>query len=1087
MISSLAFLLLVLPAFLIATPVKPHYNVKYGVGDKRWLTRRFENSTSLPTSQSTFVPSGASTSTFTTSSSSVISITSGTSSTVSEISSTSLASSLSSSSASLPTSSPTSTASDTSTTSSTSTSLSAPSFSSSSSSLSSTASSTVSTTLPPSDSAGESSSTDSKSSQTTLFSASDSTQSSSAVLTSFPAYVAPSSTTLNGAQETSESKKIAPLFLWLSSEKDLLQDPKRKQEYVDNVKRTNDEVVALFKSLDTQPVPEPDCGKTALKRWAVSESKVRSLISERHVVKRSLVSGILDQLDSAAKLLSCATKITGNLVNTVTSTEISTDVVQTLTDSLKDVEEALQKEDDGLTSSPTETPSSTTTSSASCTQSSVVPYCTETISLSTIFSAEGTTTTSSIKTVTTTACETVTACSATATTVTTTASSSSTTSSSAWVCEPTSCSTCSQSATRKRADLSSGEDENELDPRASFPMADLADWKGEEDDYFFQRVQKGDNVKVLDWNHVGRVDPLSWESISLDREFDSSEQVTWIDGIAGCTVLVAISKKGLWFAHLFEGGFVERNPQETSKWARILQDVQNGGTNFILPATLAANDGILSKDNDVQIYIHTPAVGTLKVDPDNTAARYKDKVNQISDHLFGAGTPFEGIEVKINTYKKPADYDPNLREVEYGDGEIGRYGKLARFKVMVEYSPALKYKPDNNPDNNPDDDPDDDCTTKSTAKAYRVWLEKNPIYPLFWDIIPGSTNNAKRQACSIRTMTTSGSATASPTSSDASNPGTLTTTGSASKSSSTSTSSENSDTSSPSSSVTVTSTTSTASKPSTQMTTTSSVATETPAPLPPQGLHCAGSGANKFLSRDDLNDKIGKFCSDAAAQKVHDKDSGSITRIYNGGTRYEVHLGIDWPQDIDISDNMEADCKASMTQIMDNCDGNDPGNPLDWKYGGHLGNGAVQYDIIPWVDQGYTPGECSFHMQEDESWFGVDGPGTERTWKYHIERATMKDGAGNTISTVGFAANGKDADPQSAGDGSPLVWSTNLPDTLSITPEAQGNPRDYVQFTIGSQSWTTNDPDSGRPRCNVGGWSSHYSPANRNMDCFFAC
>ncbi|XXH06190.1 hypothetical protein Hte_012636 [Hypoxylon texense] len=1013
MISSLAFLFLVLPAFLIATPVQPHHNVKYNVGDKRWLTRRFENSTILPTNQSTFVPSGASTS------SALPSFTT------------------------------------------------RPSFSSSSSPSSSTASSTLSTTLQSSNSADTTSSTDSTSSQTTLISASQSTQSSSTVLASFPAYVAPSSTTLNGAQETSKSKEIAPLFLWLYSEKDLLQDPKRKQEYVDNVKKTNDEAVALFKSLETQPDPEPDCGKTALKRWAVSESKVRSLIAERHVVKRSLVSGILDQLDSAAKLLSCATKITGNLVNTVTSTEISTDVVQALTDSLKDVEEALQKEDDEPTSSPTETPSSTTTSSASCTQGSAVPRCTETISLSTIFSAEGTTTTSSIKTITTTVCETVTACSATATAVTTTASSSSTTSSSAWICEPTSCSTCSQSTTRKRAD-SSGDDGNELDPRGSFPMGDLADWNGEEDDYFMQRVKGGDNVQELDWNHIDLKDPLSWESISKNREFDSSEQVTWVDGITGCTVLVAISKKGLWFAHLFEGGFVERNPQETKKWDRILQDVQNGGKRFILPSTFAADGDILSRDNDVQIYIHTPAVGTRKVDPENKAARYADKVSQISDRLFGAGTPFEGIEVKLNTYNKPEDDNPNLTEESYGAGEIDRFKNTARFKVMVEYSPALKYYPD-------------DSCTESTAKAYRVWLEKNPIYPLFWDIIPDSTENAKRQACSIRTMTTSGSATASPTNSDVSNSGTFTTTGSASKSSATDTSSKKSDTSSSSSSsVPVTSkeaTTSTESKLSTQVTTTSSVATETPSPLPPQGLHCAGSGANKFLSRDDLNDKIGKFCSDAAAQKVHDKDSGSITRIYNAGTRYEAHLGIDWPQGMDISDNMEADCKASMTQIMDNCDGNDPKNPLDWKYGGHLGDGAVQYNIIPWVDQGYTPGECSFHLQEDESWYGVDGPGTKRTWKYHIERATMRDGAGATIGTIGFAANGKDADPQSAGDGNPLVWGTNLPDRLSITPEAQGNPRDYVQFTIGSQSWTTNDPNSGRPRCKVGGWSSNFTPA----------
>jgi hypothetical protein len=83
-----------------------------------------------------------------------------------------------------------------------------------------------------------------------------------------------------------------------------------------------------------------------------------------------------------------------------------------------------------------------------------------------------------------------------------------------------------------------------------------------------------------------------------------------------------------------------------------------------------------------------------------------------------------------------------------------------------------------------------------------------------------------------------------------------------------------------------------------------------------QGLHCTGDGVNQFVGRDDLDDKIGRFCTDAAAQKGHDSDSGSISRIYNGGTRYELHLGIDWPQGLDISDNMEANCRANMTLIM---------------------------------------------------------------------------------------------------------------------------------------------------------------------------
>ncbi|KAI1298001.1 SGNH hydrolase-type esterase domain-containing protein [Xylaria venustula] len=254
----------------------------------------------------------------------------------------------------------------------------------------------------------------------------------------------------------------------------------------------------------------------------------------------------------------------------------------------------------------------------------------------------------------------------------------------------------------------------------------------------------------------------------------------------------------------------------------------------------------------------------------------------------------------------------------------------------------------------------------------------------------------------------------------------------------------------------------------------------------PQGVYCTGTEVNKFLGRDDLSHKIARFCTDAAAQRDHDHNSGSIVRTYNAGTRYEVLLSIDWPQGLDISENMEANCLNNMTVIMDGCGGNDPNNPLNWKRGGRLGAGWVNYDIIPKVEQSYTPGTCSFHLQEDEGWEGVDGPGTERVFHYFIERVTMKDGANNVIGTLGFAPNGVDPALVSAGDKNPVRFDSNLPDSLVITPEARGNPRDYIQFTIGSQSWTTTT-SAGNARCQTGDWSSTWSPANRNMDCYFQC
>ncbi|KAF2970843.1 hypothetical protein GQX73_g2800 [Xylaria multiplex] len=254
----------------------------------------------------------------------------------------------------------------------------------------------------------------------------------------------------------------------------------------------------------------------------------------------------------------------------------------------------------------------------------------------------------------------------------------------------------------------------------------------------------------------------------------------------------------------------------------------------------------------------------------------------------------------------------------------------------------------------------------------------------------------------------------------------------------------------------------------------------------PQGLECKAKEVNNFLARDDLKDKISQFCGTVGQQKTHDQNSGSITRTYNTGSRYEVSLGIDWPEGLDISDNAETYCINNMTAIMDSCDGDDANNPLNWKRGGRLGAGWVNYIITPAVDQGYTPGTCSFHLQEDESWKGTNGPGTERLYTYYIERATMWDGAGNTIGTLGFAPNGRDPALISAGDGHGLDFNSKLPLSLVITPEARGNPKDYIQFSIGSQSWTTGI-SAGSARCVVGAWTSRASPRNRNIDCYFIC
>lgn len=112
-------------------------------------------------------------------------------------------------------------------------------------------------------------------------------------------------------------------------------------------------------------------------------------------------------------------------------------------------------------------------------------------------------------------------------------------------------------------------------------------------------------------------------------------------------------------------------------------------------------------------------------------------------------------------------------------------------------------------------------------------------------------------------------------------------------------------------------------------------------------------------------------------------------------------------------------------------------------------------------------------MQENRKFHGVDGPGTSRTWRFSVQQLKMFDDSKSEIGRAGFKHNSGDGDPIDCGDGDPFSWKTKLPDSLDMTPEAR---HQYIQFSIGSLSWTTRD-SKGDKQCKVGGWSSGFSPS----------
>ncbi|KAI1359283.1 SGNH hydrolase-type esterase domain-containing protein [Xylaria arbuscula] len=254
----------------------------------------------------------------------------------------------------------------------------------------------------------------------------------------------------------------------------------------------------------------------------------------------------------------------------------------------------------------------------------------------------------------------------------------------------------------------------------------------------------------------------------------------------------------------------------------------------------------------------------------------------------------------------------------------------------------------------------------------------------------------------------------------------------------------------------------------------------------PQGLKCTGPESEKLVVRDKLSQAINEFCKTAAQQKQHDQNSGSITRTYFSGDWSEVRLGMDWPQRFDITENMESNCVNNMTIIMDDCDGNDPNNPFNWKRGGQLGAGWVNYHIVPLNDH-YTPGTCSIHLQQNDESYGYNGLGHSEAHIYSFEQIKIRDRTGKVIGTSGFSSDGSGAPTQADNDYPYVVYSAQN-SVLIMTPEAKN---DYVQFALGAQMWNSSEPTA-TAGCDTGRWVTgkprdKWNTNFRVIDCHFLC
>ncbi len=107
----------------------------------------------------------------------------------------------------------------------------------------------------------------------------------------------------------------------------------------------------------------------------------------------------------------------------------------------------------------------------------------------------------------------------------------------------------------------------------------------------------------------------------------------------------------------------------------------------------------------------------------------------------------------------------------------------------------------------------------------------------------------------------------------------------------------------------------------------------------------------------------------------------------------------------------------------------------------------------------YVPGTCSFHMTQWQSL----ADSLSNNGVYGCEIRILDDNK----TTIGWQPHTQ------CSTAKPLTVNSKLESGMVITPESAG---DYIQFTVGSQSWASTKGGTDLPNCSVGKWDGSDDP-----------
>ncbi|KAF7554414.1 hypothetical protein G7Z17_g2935 [Cylindrodendrum hubeiense] len=165
----------------------------------------------------------------------------------------------------------------------------------------------------------------------------------------FLIYVPPTGT-ITGAEATAAAFDLAPLLLAIAANQAMMQNAAQMQAYIDAVKEANADILVLWNSFDDQPSSPDACSDSVLKR-------------------RSLLSDVLDDLDTAAELIGCSKYVMANLLIAVQESSPSATAIATYAAMIEDIATKLEEEESSSTSTAsttTETATSTTSEELIC-------------------------------------------------------------------------------------------------------------------------------------------------------------------------------------------------------------------------------------------------------------------------------------------------------------------------------------------------------------------------------------------------------------------------------------------------------------------------------------------------------------------------------------------------------------------------------------------------------------------------------------------------------------------------------------------------------------------------------------------------